>query len=75
MDPRKDSTAYSQQPTEIVVDDGTNGQRVITLGQRDDRGGGIRVPVAAGPNQVVQMTAPVSQQVRYSSLVSGAANS
>ncbi|KAI6174621.1 AcidPPc domain-containing protein [Aphelenchoides bicaudatus] len=56
--------ATYNQPTEIVIDSGTNGQRVVTFGNVQTSDGQVRAPVTAGQT-------PQPQQVRYSSLMEG----
>lgn len=34
--PTVQQQAYSQQPTEIIIDGGLNGQRVVHFSQRED---------------------------------------
>jgi hypothetical protein len=55
-----------QQPTEIIIDAGANGQRVVHFNVRDDSG--VHAPVVIGPTTVSQSSVPQPQQVRYSSL-------
>jgi hypothetical protein len=62
--------AYIQQPTEIIID-GSNGQQNVQFNRRD---GGNQATSVIQSTRVVQSTAPQPQEVRYSSLMTGASS-